>query len=522
MRWTIAVSALLLLALIIASELVEEPLRARIEKRMNHYLAGYSVTLPELDFHLLGFSITLRGLTIRQDAHPEPPVAFFPHLRASVHWQELLSARLVADFELNDPRIHVNLVQLQQEAADPVPVEERGWQEAFEAIYPLKINHLQIHGGQITYIDQDPERPLNLSDLRLEATNIRNIRYQEQPYPSPFRLEAALFKTGRVMIEGHANFLSEPHPGLDAMIELRLVPLDDLQPLAGHANLFIRGGTVDAAGHLEYAPQVKVATLETLHIRKIQLDYTVSPVTAEIEEKRREQLRQTTEKVREQDLRLRAVELRISDSVLGFVNENEDPDYRIFLDDADITLANFSDGFHQGPASVAITGLFMGSGRTQAAAVFRPIDEGSDFDLKLHIEDTSLPAINDLLRAYLGLDTAGGTFSLFTEIEVRGNSISGYIRPFFFDIDIPAPEGEDDKPLIQRLYERLVGAILTLLEGPEDELATHADLTGTIDDPEASTLQIIVNLILNAFFNIVLPGFEEEVNNPQGKKSPRE
>jgi hypothetical protein len=517
---------LVLLVLIIASVLVEEPLRARIEARMNQYLEGYTVTLPELDVHLLGFSLTLKDLTIRQDAHPEPPVAFFPRLHASVHWYELLSANLVADFKLNRPEIHVNLIQLQEEAADPVPVEERGWQEAFESIYPLRINHLEITAGQITYIDQDPERPLNLSELHLQATNIRNIRHREQVYPSPFRLEAALFQTGRVMIEGHANFLAEPHPGVDAAIELRLVPMDDLQPLAGRANLFVRGGTLDAAGHLEYAPQVKVAALETLHIRKMHLDYTQSPVTAELEEKRREQVLQAAEKAQQEELRLLAGELRISESVLGFVNETDDPHYRIFLDDADITLSNFSDGFHQGPARISITGLFMGSGPTQASAIFRPTEEGSDFDLKLQIEDTKLPAMNDLLRAYLGLDTAAGAFSLFSEIEVRGYSISGYIRPFFVDIDIPAPDEEEDKPVIQRVYEWLVGAVLTLLEGPEDELATHADITGTIDDPEASTLQIIINLILNAFFNIILPGFEQEVEgilgNFGGEETPEE
>jgi hypothetical protein len=516
-RWTVAILVLLLLVLIIASELVEEPLRSRIETRMNQHLDGYTVLLPGLDFHLLGFSLTLKDLTIRQDAHPEPSVAFFPRLHASVHWYELLSARLVADFELNHPQIHLNLIQLQEEAADPVPVEERGWQEAFESIYPLRINHLEITGGQITYIDQDPERPLNLSELHLQATNIRNIRHREQVYPSPFRLEAALFQTGRVMIEGHANFLAEPHPGLDAAIELRLIPLDDLQPLAGRANLFVRGGTLDAAGHLEYAPQIKVAALDTLHIRKMHLDYTQSPVTAEIEEKRHEQVRQAAEKAQQDELQLLAGEVRISDSVLGFVNETEDPHYRIFLDDADITLSNFSDGFHQGPARVSITGLFMGSGQTQASATFRAIEEGSDFDLKLQIEDTHLPAMNDLLQAYLGLDTAAGTFSLFSEIEIRGNSISGYIRPFFIDIDIPAPEDEEDKPVIQKVYEWLVGAVLTLLEGPEDELATHVDITGTVDDPEASTLQIIINLILNAFFNIILPGFEGEVEGLQGR-----
>ena len=50
----------------------------------------------------------------------------------------------------------MNLQQLRAEAADPTPVKDHGWQEAFEAIYPLKINELRVTGGRVTYIDEGP------------------------------------------------------------------------------------------------------------------------------------------------------------------------------------------------------------------------------------------------------------------------------------------------------------------------------------------------------------------------------
>jgi hypothetical protein len=512
LRWGATTLALLLLLLILASWLMEEPLRARIEQTMNQHLHGYSVSLPALDFHLFGFSLTLHDLIIRQDAHPEPPVAHFPRLHASVHWRELLVARLVAEFEFNNPRLYINRIQLRQELEDPVPVDEKGWQEAFESIYPLRINHLAITGGELTYIDQDPDRPLRLSEVGMDVDNIRNIRYPERIYPSPFRLEGILFQSGVLIIDGQANFLAEPHPGINGRIDLKQVPLDDLQPLADRTNLYVRGGTVDAAGQVEYAPEVKTAVLETLHIQGMHLDYIQSPLTAEIEERQRQQFRQAAETVEREGLRLRAGTVRVTDTVLGYVNETEEPHYRIFLEETELTMSNFSDGFRHGPARVFLTGLFMGSGPTEATGEFRPIAEGSDFDLKIRIEDAHLPAMNDLLRAYAGLDVAAGRFSFFSELEIRGSSISGYVRPFFIDLEIPAPEEEDeDKGALQRVYEWVAGAILSLLAGPEGELATQADITGTIDDPEASTFQIIVNLILNAFFNIILPGFEGEV-----------
>ena len=40
------------------------------------------------------------------------------------------------------------------------------------------------------------------------------------------------------------------------------------------------------------------------------------------------------------------------------------------------------------------------------------------------------------------------------------------------------------------------------------EVATVANISGPVEDPRASTLQVIVNLVRNAFVKAILPGFE--------------
>jgi hypothetical protein len=42
-------------------------------------------------------------------------------------------------------------------------------------------------------------------------------------------------------------------------------------------------------------------------------------------------------------------------------------------------------------------------------------------------------------------------------------------------------------------------------------VATRADVWGRIENPEASTLQVVVRLIQNAFFRAILPSFESEL-----------
>jgi hypothetical protein len=62
------------------------------------------------------------------------------------------------------------------------------------------------------------------------------------------------------------------------------------------------------------------------------------------------------------------------------------------------------------------------------------------------------------------------------------------------------------------MYEGLVGGIAALLENtPRREVATKADISGRIENPQANTWEVVVRLIQNAFFKAILPGFEKEI-----------
>src|SRR5262245_9175821 len=157
--------------------LMDEPLRRSIESRMNARLKGYTVRLGKADFHPIGLSLDLRNITVVQDANPDPPVMQIHRLGASVQWREFIHARLVADMVLDRPVLYVNLAHLKQEAKEQVPVKERGWQDALQEAYPLKINEFRVFDGEVTYVDPaQPFKPLRLSRLFVDADNIRNVK----------------------------------------------------------------------------------------------------------------------------------------------------------------------------------------------------------------------------------------------------------------------------------------------------------------------------------------------------------
>lgn len=51
-------------------------------------------------------------------------------------------------------------------------------------------------------------------------------------------------------------------------------------------------------------------------------------------------------------------------------------------------------------------------------------------------------------------------------------------------------------------------ASAVLKNTPRGEVATKADLSGPVENPKASTWELVVTLLQNAFFEAVLPGLE--------------
>uniref|UniRef100_C6E8S2 DUF748 domain-containing protein n=1 Tax=Geobacter sp. (strain M21) TaxID=443144 RepID=C6E8S2_GEOSM len=511
--WIAGIVVALVLIVFVASFFIDEPLRRVTEKKMNQSLKGYSVRLTKLHFSLIGLSITLKGLTVSQQAHPEPPVAEFPYLRASVHWREILSGKLVGEMRLDDPKIHINLTQLKSEAKSKVPMKEKGWQQAVEAIYPLKINLLKINDASITYIDQDPKRPLVLSNLDLEANNIRNIHLPDKVYPSSFHLETDIFKTGHGTVDGKANFLAEPTPAVKADLKLEKVPIDYFQPVLDRYNMSVKGGVLSGNGDIEYGRKVQTARLKKLVISGVTMTYLHSEKTAALEKRRAEKVKEAAKEVSNKpNLVLSIEQFDLVRSNLGMMYNAGGKKFRIFVAETDFSLSNFSNQFSRGAAKAKLSGKFMGSGATSASGDFRPEKNGPDFDLYLKITNTQLTSLNDLLRSYGDFDVTAGTFSLVTELHVKNERVDGYIKPFFRDMKVYDRRQDKNKGFFKQAKEILIGGIAKILENkPRDQVATKADISGPLKSPQTSTWQILVQLVRNAFFKAILPTFERDV-----------
>jgi hypothetical protein len=524
LKWTAISFAVLLLLVVIGLYFFNRHLPAFIEHQLNTHVEGYKFTVGEAHF-FPNVTLEIRHLTMIQTEHPDPPVAQIPSWKLGIQWRQIFHGLLVSDYLIDKPILHITLPQATKEVEDldAVPLHKKGWRDAVYSFYPWKVNEFKVRDADVTYIDQDPSKPLHLTHLNFRVGNIRNIRYPNDAYPSDLQLDGNIFDTGRIELKGHANFLSEPHAGIDADLALLHVALDPLLPVTERYNVKIHGGVLSANGHLEYtAESYTEANLKMLTIENTHVDYVTAPETKPKAAERRKVAVETAKKLKNKPETLVKVEhAEIKNSEFGLVNKAAKTPYRVYLTKGNLQLENISNQFSEGTGHVKITGLFMGSGNTLVTGKFRPENKGPDFDVHIKIERTELKSLNDLLRAYGNFDVTAGEFSLYSEMTVQNSQVSGYIKPLFKDMKVYDERQDKEKSTFHKLYEGLVGGIAKLLENrPREEVATKTEISGNLDNPQFNTWETIANLLKNAFIKALLPGFEKEVTSKGTKKKP--
>jgi hypothetical protein len=507
--WIMAVPAVLILLIGAALLVIDEPLRAYAERELNQRVTGYTFRIGALDLHPFSLSVDLEQVTIAQNEHPDPPIAAVSKWHAGIQWWALFSGELVSDQSIDRPVLHFTRPQARKEVED-APAKTQSWQEALFAMGPLEIHEFRINHGDITYRQNATSKPLHISELNVQAGNIRNVRSKPRQYPSPLHMDAVVFDGGQLQLDGQADFFAEPSVAVNADISLTDIGLADLLPLTAQHQVHLSRGTLSAVGHLEYAPTIQEVRFKTFTAREVKGDFIHSARTQKKEKETGRQVAKAADQAANHPtLLLRIDQGKIEQSEFGLVNQATNPAYRVFMADTDIELENWSNQLSEGTAVVRLKGMLMGSGATHMRGAFRPETKSPDFDLSVKILKTQVKSMNQLLQAYGGMDVASGVLSVFSEMTVKDGAVKGYLKPLFKDVEAYNPEQDQDKGLLKKIYEKTIDVISELLKNPpRGEVATKADLSGPVENPRASTWEVVITLFQNAFFEAVLPGLE--------------
>jgi hypothetical protein len=515
----VAVTAVIV-ALEYGSRLGDEPLRRQLEAKMNAQMKGYTVKLGHAHGGPLRLSLTLRDLVIRQQAHPEPPLATIPRLRMKVQWHALLARHLVGDALFDHPRLHLNVDQLHEEKMKQLKLGERGWQAALESIYPLKFDTMTVNDGQLVYVDGDIAHPFEITHWNLSATNIRNLTFPDRTYPSPVHTEGRVFGTGFAVVDGKANFLAEPIPAWQARYRLDKVPLGNFMQFGNSSPYELRSGVLSSQGELEYGPRFKQIDVAELLLDGVRLDYVHagSAEAAATERQRRQEVIEAAKEAETSQVNMRLDRLLLTNGQVGFLNRATNPPYRVFVDQARLEILNMSNrvaSLRSQGAVFRLRGRFMGGGSAKLDATFRPDAPEAYLGAELAVEHAQLPALNDLLRATQRSGVTGGTLSVYSQLEVKNKQLHGYVKAMFDDLKLEDRQQDKKKSLGARLKEKVIGGLAEMLENRKsDALAFRTEITGTLDAPRTNSGQIFSSILRNAFWNAIKPGFDSAARQP--------
>lgn len=200
---------------------------------------------------------------------------------------------------------------------------------------------------------------------------------------------------------------------------------------------------------------------------------------------------------------------------INYRDPSVDPKVNAYLHDLDLTVENISnvkDSVTKLPSSLRASATTIGNGKIDLDMKMNLLNPIPEFVADLKLSSVDLTQLNDFIMAYAKFDVQEGTFELITEITVDDRQISGYIKPFFENLDVFSLEEDlDEGTIFRKVWEALVGAGAELLENqPRDRVATEVPIEGSLDEPNPDIPVTILNVFKNAFINAIEKEFEQQ------------
>ncbi len=200
---------------------------------------------------------------------------------------------------------------------------------------------------------------------------------------------------------------------------------------------------------------------------------------------------------------IRITLLRLTDGELRYINRRANPkvDVRVAHLSALATglrnrPAESGDEF---PARIDARGETIGGGRLTILAQLEPLANDPHFLLRLKIEGVSLPALNDFLRAYGGVDVSAGVFNGYVEATARDGRFEGYFKPFFEKVDFSAPPGTS-RAVGQEIWETVVRGFAWVFKNhARDQVAARIPFSGEFKAVEIQKWATFASMVRHAF-----------------------
>lgn len=204
--------------------------------------------------------------------------------------------------------------------------------------------------------------------------------------------------------------------------------------------------------------------------------------------------------------------LDIEGGVLRFSDTTQTPRLDISINDLKVHATGLQNRPDQNgdplPAKIDVSGVTIGHGDIRLFAKVEPLAAQAHFDLAMELKKVSMPALNDLLRAYVNIDVSQGEFEVFAQMAMREGHYEGYVKPFIRGLKF-GDVSDKDKGLGQRIWKDAVAVFADLAKNKDSEqVATRIPFSGEASSMDVHVWKTIENGLHHGFIKALPRGFE--------------
>lgn len=229
-------------------------------------LEQYTGHVEDIDIALIRGAYIINDMRIEKiddkKGNKKDTIPFFttPKMDLSVEWRALFKGRVVGEIYVEDPRL--NFVKGKHKDED-IKADTADFSQLIKDLMPLKVNHFEIHRGQIHYIDKNtsPIIDIALKDVMVKANNISNVNDSAKLLPAHLVASGNAYN-GKFNMNVNFDVLKKaPTFDLNARLQnLDLVKMNDF--LKAYGNFEVKEGrfglyTEFAAKNGEFGGYVK-------------------------------------------------------------------------------------------------------------------------------------------------------------------------------------------------------------------------------------------------------------------------
>lgn len=226
-----------------------------VKKYVNGVLSdipGYYGEVDDIDIALYRGAYVIHSLYLNKiDAGSKVPYLDFEKTDISIEWNALFDGKIVSEVIMTRPKV-IYVFEDQQAGTEP---EVEAWTKALTDLVPIDINNFEVIDGTAAFVElqADPSIDLNLHNIQLNATNLRNVVQQERTLPSEVHATAISIGEGKMKMDGKMNLVKEI-PDMDIAVSITEADVTALNDFTKHyAKIDFDSGTFEVFGEVAIA-----------------------------------------------------------------------------------------------------------------------------------------------------------------------------------------------------------------------------------------------------------------------------